>query len=57
MGEWAPGSNFNETIPSGTSYHFTEGTSDDECLWRVGKKAAGRVLDEAVYTEFPKVVA
>ena len=52
-GEWAPGANF-ESIPSGTYCDF-DGTlkHDDDRVWKVGNKAAGRLLDGVEHNEFP----
>jgi protein gp37 len=52
-GAWAPGSNF-ETIPSGRSHNFGDPSlGDDEAVWQVGKKAAGRLLDGREWNQFP----
>jgi protein gp37 len=55
-GEWAPGAMFPEHIPSGECCDF-DGTltSDDTRVWRVGKKAAGRLLDGIEHNAFPEV--
>jgi protein gp37 len=50
-GEWAPEEVFPEYIPSGKSYIFDDGSE----VWRVGKKAAGRLLDGREWNEFPEV--
>ena len=54
-GEWAPGSNFPEYIPSGEYCDFEEakGAPEDHAVWRVGKLKAGRELDGRVWDEFP----
>ena len=54
-GEWAPGSNFPEYIPSGEYCYFGEnkGAPEDHAVWRVGKIKAGRELDGRVWDEFP----
>lgn len=49
-GEWAPGSNFPDHIPSGTS--SGEG-HEDQRLWKVGKKIAGRLLDGVQHDGYP----
>jgi protein gp37 len=54
-GEWAPGSNFSDHIPSGKSFDFGEGLDDNHSVWRVGKKKAGRLLDGRTWDEFPEV--
>jgi len=54
-GEWAPGSNFLDTIPASVSCDFEQELSDDEVVWKVGKKAAGRLLDGVEYNEYPEV--
>lgn len=54
-GEWAPGSLFPDGIPSGTSCDFDgDLKTDDERVWKVGKKAAGRLLDGVTHDQFPK---
>lgn len=53
-GEWAPGSNFEDHIPASAAYYFGTLSSDDEMVWKVGKKAAGRMLDGRTWDEFPK---
>ena len=53
-GEWAPGSLFQAGIPSGTYCDFDgELKTDDERVWKVGKKAAGRLLDGVEHNGFP----
>lgn len=54
-GEWAPGSNWPDdvAIPSGESCDFDEGLDDNARSWRVGKRAAGHLLDGVVHQEFP----
>lgn len=52
-GEWAPGSCFPDYIPSGEMCDFDDGLSDDDSVWRVGKKAAGRLLDGKEYNDLP----
>lgn len=52
-GEWAPGSNFADHIPSGTSCDFDEGLDADGRVWKVGKKVAGRHLDGRTHDGFP----
>lgn len=52
-GEWAPGECFPGHIPSGTSYDFGEDLDDNNALWRVGKKTAGRMLDGRTWDEMP----
>jgi protein gp37 len=54
-GEWAPGSNFPDHIPSGTSHNFGEELDDNRAVWKVGKKAAGRMLDGRAWDEFPSI--
>jgi protein gp37 len=53
-GEWAPGSLFSDRIPSGECCDF-DGIlkTDDERVWKVGKKAAGRLLDGVEHNGFP----
>lgn len=53
-GEFAPGANF-DAIPSGTYCDF-DGTlkTDDERVWKVGKKAAGCLLDGVEHKAFPR---
>lgn len=54
-GEWAPGSLFPDGIPSGTCCDFDgELKTDDERVWKVGKKAAGRLLDGREHINFPR---
>ncbi len=54
-GEWAPGSLFPDGIPSGTCCDFDgEMKTDDERVWKVGKKAAGRLLDGREHINFPR---
>jgi protein gp37 len=55
-GNWAPGSVFQETIPSGVYCDF-DGTlkTDDERVWHVPKKSAGRLLDGVEHNGFPEV--
>jgi protein gp37 len=55
-GEWAPGSNWPDDvpIPSGErAYCNGQGVDDNDAVWRVGKKAAGRQLDGRTHDEFP----
>lgn len=54
-GEWAPGGNFPDHIPSGTAYKWDEADDDNGAMWRVGKKFAGRLLDGREWNEFPEV--
>lgn len=55
-GEWAPGTNFADHIPSGTCCDF-DGTlkTDAQRVWKVGTKAAGRLLDGVEHNAFPEV--
>ncbi|MEK3873670.1 MULTISPECIES: DUF5131 family protein [unclassified Paenibacillus] len=53
-GEWAPGGNFDEHIPASVAYDFGTRSPDDEMVWKVGKKAAGRILDGRTWDEFPR---
>ena len=53
-GEWAPGANFPEHIPSGESCSFGQDLDDDARVWKVGKKAAGRLLDGRTWDEVPQ---
>lgn len=53
FGEWAPGSNFVGHIHSGKSHDFGQNLDDNNSVWRVGKKAAGRSLDGRTWDEFP----
>jgi protein gp37 len=53
-GEWAPGSLFSDHIPSGECCDFDGSLkTDDERVWKVGKKAAGRLLDGVEHNGFP----
>lgn len=53
-GEWARGGDLPEHIASSTSCNFDgELTADDERVWKVGKKAAGRMLDGRTWDEVP----
>ncbi|WP_454825347.1 phage Gp37/Gp68 family protein [Paraburkholderia xenovorans] len=55
-GEWVPGSNWPDdaTIPSGELCNFGDPSlGDGGAVWRVGKKAAGRMLDGRTHDEFP----
>jgi protein gp37 len=60
-GEWAPGHLFGDRIPSSTSW-LAEGyeplidnpVAEDRWLWKVGKKAAGRILDGRTWDELPE---
>ena len=55
-GEWAPGSNWPDdvAIPSGECCRFGNSMmSDDDAVWRVGKKRAGRLLDGRTWNEVP----
>ncbi|ADG20356.1 Gp37Gp68 family protein [Paraburkholderia atlantica] len=57
-GEWAPGSNWPDdiAIPSGELCNFDNPLLDDAgSVWRVGKKAAGRLLDGRTHDEFPEM--
>jgi hypothetical protein len=56
-GEWAPGSNWPDdiAIPSGERCDFDDATLGDAgSVWRVGKKAAGRLLDGVEHNGFPR---
>ncbi|MBJ9658948.1 phage Gp37/Gp68 family protein [Burkholderia gladioli] len=56
-GQWAPGSNFPEDvpIPSGERAYFDgQDMDDNESVWNVGKRAAGRLLDGRTHDEFPE---
>lgn len=56
-GEWAPGSNWPDDvpIPSGERAYFDgQELDDNDAVWRVGKKAAGRLLDGRAHDEFPR---
>lgn len=53
-GEWAPGGDFPDRIPSGKRHDFGDDTLDDDrSVWRVGKKAAGRLLDGLLHDGYP----
>ena len=56
-GEWAPGGSFASHIPGSTSCDF-DGTlnTDEDRVWRVGKKAAGRTLDGVQHDGYPEHV-
>jgi protein gp37 len=58
-GEWSPSENWPEdtTIPSGELYYLDSTESDHRAMWRVGKVAAGRLLDGVKHSEFPEVLA
>lgn len=56
-GEWARGANFPDHIPSGMAYKWNESDDDSAAMWKVGKKAAGRLLDGRTWDEFPEVRA
>ncbi len=54
-GEWAPVGDFPDRIPSGKRHDFGDDTLDDDrSVWRVGKKAAGRLLDGVEHSGFPQ---
>jgi len=54
-GCWAPGALFPDRIPSGEYCDFDgELKTDDERVWKVGKKAAGRLLDGRTHDGFPE---
>lgn len=56
-GEWAPGSNWPDdvAIPSGERAYFDGQEMDEnDSVWRVGKKAAGRHLDGRPHDDFPE---
>lgn len=55
-GEWAPGSNFSESVPSGEYCDFDEEMPlpEKHAVWRVGKKIAGRLLDGREWNEVPE---
>lgn len=53
-GAWAPGSNFPDHIPSGESCSFDQNMDDNARVWKVGKKAAGRLLDGRTWDQFPE---
>jgi protein gp37 len=56
-GEWAPGSNWPDdvAIPSGEHCDFDgELKGDDQAVWRVGKKRAGRLLDGIEHNGYPR---
>jgi protein gp37 len=53
-GEWAPFSNLGGRFPSGRSNDFGGCKSADE-VYRVGKKAAGHLLDGHEWRQFPEV--
>ncbi|WP_186122322.1 phage Gp37/Gp68 family protein [Burkholderia gladioli] len=56
-GQWAPGSNWPEDvpIPSGErAYLDGQEMDDNESVWSVGKRAAGRLLDGRTHDEFPE---
>ena len=57
-GEWAPGDSFPSHIP-GSTYCDFDGTlkTDDDRVWRVGKKAAGRRLDGVQHDGYPEHVS
>lgn len=52
-GEWAPGMNFPDFIPSSISASDMGFGDDLNNMWRVGKKAAGRELDGRTWDEYP----
>jgi protein gp37 len=52
-GEWAPGSNFSDVIPSGESHDFGQGLNDNHSVWCVGSKRAGHLLDGVEYRAMP----
>jgi protein gp37 len=49
-GAWAPTRPEDQKPPAGTKCHEWNGGN---CSWRVGKKAAGRLLDGIEHSEFP----
>lgn len=53
-GAWAPGSTFPDHIPSGESCSFDQELDEDARVWKVGKKAAGRLLDGRTWDQFPE---
>lgn len=57
-GEWLGGDQIpeHETIPSGISNDCgIDGADDNRCVWRVGKKRAGRLLDGVEHNGMPGV--
>ncbi|SFA90876.1 protein gp37 [Cohnella sp. OV330] len=54
-GEWTPGMNFPDFIPSSISASDMGFGNDLNNVWRVGKKAAGRELDGRTWDEYPEV--
>ncbi|WP_454056074.1 phage Gp37/Gp68 family protein [Cupriavidus sp. Marseille-Q8015] len=58
-GEWAPSENWPDdvAIPSGTIHYLDEGCDDRHAMWKVGKKAAGRLLDGVQHDGFPETMA
>ncbi|WP_244127903.1 DUF5131 family protein [Burkholderia gladioli] len=57
-GQWASCSNWPEDvpIPSGErAYLDGQETDDNESVWSVGKRAAGRLLDGRTHDDFPEV--
>jgi hypothetical protein len=57
-GEWTPGSCFPDEspgIPSGTYSDFDGSLKDDNArVWKVGKKAVGRLLHGVTHDGFPR---
>lgn len=55
-GEWAPSENWPDdvAIPSGTIHYLDESRDDRQAMWKVGKKAAGRLLDGRQHDGFPE---
>ncbi|KNY21731.1 phage Gp37/Gp68 family protein [Methylobacterium sp. ARG-1] len=55
-GAWGPGSLFPDAIPGSRSYDFGDSSlGDDQSVWLVGKKVAGRLLDGVEHNGFPEV--
>ena len=52
-GEWAPASNFPDHIPSAESCDFEGAATGGDEVWRVGRDAAGNILDGQTHEEFP----
>lgn len=57
-GEWLPNAYGDKSIPEGTNFNVKHYCFEDGlAVAKVGKKAAGRLLDGRTWDEFPEVVS